>query len=74
MSEGGAGEAAERGGGLENARSVNQGLYPVYALFLVEARDLDEAISIAARVPVARKGTVEIRPVLELPDLPRVES
>lgn len=42
--------------------------------FLVEARDLDEAISIAARIPGARKGTVEIRPVLELPDLPRVES
>lgn len=38
--------------------------------FLVEAQDLDEAIGIAARIPGARKGTVEVRPVLDLPDLP----
>jgi hypothetical protein len=37
--------------------------------FLIEAKDLDEAISIAGRIPGARKGTVEIRPVLELPKL-----
>jgi hypothetical protein len=38
--------------------------------FLIEARDLDEAIGIAARIPGARMGTVEIRPVLEIPGLP----
>jgi len=38
--------------------------------FLVDARDLDEAIEIAERVPGARKGTVEIRPVKEIPGLP----
>lgn len=38
--------------------------------FLIEARDLDEAISVAAQIPGARKGTVEIRPVLDIPDLP----
>jgi hypothetical protein len=38
--------------------------------FLIDARDLDEAIGIAARIPGARKGTVEIRPVLEIPGLP----
>lgn len=38
--------------------------------YLVEARDLNEAISIAARVPGARKGTVEVRPVMELAGLP----
>jgi hypothetical protein len=38
--------------------------------FLIEAGNLDEAIAIAARIPGARKGTVEIRPLLELPDLP----
>jgi hypothetical protein len=38
--------------------------------FLVEARDLNEAISIAARIPGARKGTVEVRPVMELQGLP----
>ena len=38
--------------------------------FMVEAKDLDEAINIAAAIPGARKGTVEIRPVVELPNLP----
>jgi hypothetical protein len=38
--------------------------------FLIEAQDLDEAIAIAGRIPGVRVGTVEIRPVLELPDLP----
>lgn len=38
--------------------------------FLVEAKNLDEAIGIAARIPMARKGTVEIRPVIQIPDLP----
>ena len=37
--------------------------------FLIDAKDLDEAISIAAKIPAARKGTVEIRPVVELPGL-----
>lgn len=38
--------------------------------FMVEARNLDEAIDIAGRIPGARKGTVEIRPLVELPGLP----
>jgi hypothetical protein len=38
--------------------------------FLVEAKDLNEAISIASRIPGARKGTVEVRPVMELAGLP----
>ena len=38
--------------------------------FLIDAPDLDEAIRIASRIPGARKGTVEIRPVLEIPNLP----
>jgi hypothetical protein len=38
--------------------------------FLVDAKDLNEAIAIAARIPGARKGTVEVRPVLEIPGLP----
>ena len=38
--------------------------------FLIDAKHLDEAIRIAARIPMARKGTVEIRPVIELPGLP----
>lgn len=32
--------------------------------FLIEAKDLDEAISIAGRVPSARMGTIEVRPLV----------
>lgn len=42
--------------------------------YLIDARDLDEAIGIAARVPPAKVGTVEIRPVLEIPGLPEGEQ
>src|SRR6185437_8031288 len=38
--------------------------------FMVNARDLDEAMEIAAGVPGAKFGKVEIRPVLEIPELP----
>ncbi|MGH7516760.1 MAG: YciI family protein [Gemmatimonadales bacterium] len=38
--------------------------------FLVDARDLDEALRIAERIPAARLGTVEIRPVVEIEGLP----
>ena len=38
--------------------------------FLIDAKNLDEAIGVAARIPGARKGTVEIRPVIEIPGLP----
>lgn len=38
--------------------------------FLVEAHDLDEAIAIAARIPAARWGKVEIRPVVGLAGMP----
>jgi hypothetical protein len=42
--------------------------------FLVEAKDLDGAIGIAARIPGARVGTVEIRPVIEISGLPATAS
>ena len=38
--------------------------------YLIDAKDLDEAMSIAERVPVAKVGTIEIRPVLEIQGLP----
>ena len=34
--------------------------------YLVDAADLDEAIQIAAKIPPAREGTIEVRPVREL--------
>ena len=39
--------------------------------FLVDAGNLDEAIDIAGQIPGARVGTVEIRPVMEIPGLPK---
>ncbi|MDD2723145.1 MAG: YciI family protein [Methylovulum sp.] len=38
--------------------------------YLIDAKDLDEAIGIAAKIPMACKGVVEVRPVIELPGLP----
>ena len=38
--------------------------------FLVDANDLNGAINIAARIPAAKRGTVEIRPIVELEGLP----
>jgi hypothetical protein len=38
--------------------------------YLIDAKDLNEAISIASRIPGAKKGTVEVRPVMEISGLP----
>jgi hypothetical protein len=35
--------------------------------YLIKCRDLDEAIEIAAKIPGAKRGSIEIRPVWELP-------
>lgn len=42
--------------------------------FLVEARDLDEALAIAERIPMSKRGTVEVRPVVEVGGLPESGS
>jgi len=39
--------------------------------YMIDAKDLDEAMAIAARVPPAKKGTVEIRPIIEMQGLPQ---
>ncbi|MDP1768256.1 MAG: YciI family protein [Nitrospirota bacterium] len=41
--------------------------------FLVTAKSLNEAVSIASRVPGARIGTVEVRPLIEITGLPDTE-
>ena len=38
--------------------------------FLIHAKDLDEAIDVASRIPGARIGTVEVRLVREITGLP----
>lgn len=35
--------------------------------YLVEAKDLDEAIALAARIPTSRTGCIEVRPILPTP-------
>ena len=40
--------------------------------FLIDASDLDAALGIAARIPGARIGTVEVRPVTEVVGLPQL--
>jgi hypothetical protein len=40
--------------------------------FLIDVESLDEAIEWAAKIPSARKGTIEVRPVVQLPA--RVEA
>ena len=42
----------------------------VAGYFLIDAKDLNAAIGIASRVPGARIGTVEVRPVKEITGLP----
>lgn len=38
--------------------------------YLIDVASLDEAIEVASKIPGARRGTVEIRPVFDLPELP----
>jgi hypothetical protein len=38
--------------------------------FLIEAKNVDEAVAVAARIPLARLGTVEVRPIVEIAGLP----
>ncbi|HLW46349.1 MAG TPA: YciI family protein [bacterium] len=59
----------------ENNRLVTDGPFAetreqLGGYFIVDVRDLDEAIEIAGRLPSARLGTIEIRPILEIPGLP----
>ena len=37
--------------------------------YLVDCKDLDEAIEVAARIPDVRRGSIEVRPVMEI-DMP----
>ena len=39
---------------------------------MIDARDLDEAIHIAAQIPGARFGVVEVRPITEVAGLPQL--
>ena len=36
--------------------------------YLIECDNLDQAIDAASRIPAARGGTIEVRPIADLPD------
>lgn len=60
----------------EGKRLVTEGPFAeareqIGGYFLVEAKDVNEAIDIAARIPGARIGTVEVRPVTVVEGLPK---
>jgi len=38
--------------------------------FLIDVENLDEAMEVAARLPAGERGTVEIRPLYEIPGIP----
>ena len=38
----------------------------IAGFYLVDCRDLDEAIEVASRIPGAQYGTIEVRPVWEM--------
>ncbi|MFM9971411.1 MAG: YciI family protein [Burkholderiales bacterium] len=57
-------------------RSVTDGPFvetheQIAGYFMVEAKDLNEAISISEKVPGARIGTVEVRQIFEIEGLPK---
>ena len=63
----------------DGKRSVTDGPFietreQLAGYFLVEAQDLDEAIDIAGRIPGARIGAVEVRPLREIAGLPGERS
>jgi hypothetical protein len=39
--------------------------------YLLDCADLDEAVAAAARLPMARYGSIEVRPVIAVEDIPR---
>jgi len=41
--------------------------------YIIDVANLDEAIAVAGRIPPAKVGTIEIRPVFEIKNLPQVK-
>src|ERR1700680_2395016 len=38
---------------------------------LVEAKDMDEAVELASKIPMAKHGTIEVRPIMQISAKPR---
>lgn len=39
--------------------------------YMIEARDLNDAIQVAAKIPAARNGSIEVRPVIDFGEMPQ---
>ncbi|SRR5690606_12489487 len=62
----------------DNKRMVTDGPFAetteqLGGYYIIDVDNLDEAIAIASRLPPAKKGTVEIRPLFPLPERPEKE-
>ena len=62
--------------GRDGKVSVTDGPYAetkeqLAGFYLMEARDLDEAIALAAKIPPARMGAIEVRPIRPIREHPR---
>jgi hypothetical protein len=55
------GETITTDGPFAETKEVLGGFY------LIDARDLDEAIEVAARIPAASHGSIEVRPIFDFP-------
>ena len=51
---------------VETATTIRVRNGKLSGLLLIEARDLKEAIQVAAKMPIARRGSIEVRPIKEL--------
>ncbi len=51
---------------VERATTIRVRNGKLSGLLLIEARDLKEAIQVAAKMPMARRGSIEVRPIKEL--------
>ncbi len=59
----------------QGVRTVSDGPYAetkeqLAGFFLIEVANLDEAITVASKIPGTSRGTTEIRPIVELPGMP----
>ena len=51
---------------LGDRRSVRQTKEVLGGFILIEARDIDEAVRIAANIPVGKFGSIEVRPEMKI--------
>ena len=52
--------------GVADRRALRRNEGQLAGFYLIDAKDLDDAIEMAAKIPPARVGAIEVRPVREL--------